>query len=79
MYFYNANGFHRKDFADLKSSTFKIGFIRESGNLRRKKYNFEIDCSESPLHTTLGSIIHIIFYRVVVNQRQFCCPGEFLS
>lgn len=31
MYCYTANGFHIKDFSDLKSSIFKIEFIRERG------------------------------------------------
>lgn len=31
MYFYTANGFHKKDFSDLKPSIFMIRFIRDRG------------------------------------------------
>ena len=61
MYFYNANGFHKKDLVGFKSRIFERIFIRETGDLRRKKYNFGTNCSESPHYTILGSILHITF------------------
>lgn len=34
MYFYNANGCHKKDFVGFKSRIFEIVFIRETGDMR---------------------------------------------
>ena len=47
---YNTNEFRKKDFADLKSSMFKVEFITERGDLRRKKHNFGILLRVTELH-----------------------------
>ena len=41
-YFYNVNGLHKKDFADLKSSIFEIRFTREKGTWEERSVILEM-------------------------------------
>lgn len=61
MYLYNANRCHKKDFVGFKSRIYEIIFIRETGDMRRKKCLTLELTAQSPHYTILGSILHITF------------------
>lgn len=77
MYFYNANGCHKKDFVGFKSRIYEIIFIRETGDMRRKKCNFGTDCSVTTLHNFRKHPSHYILYQWFSSRGNFAFPGTF--
>lgn len=72
MYFYNANGFHKKEFTDFKSSIFKTGTQEEISvilELPVQSHITQLQKASFTLYSTSEAI----------NKGQLCCRWDVLQ
>ena len=74
MYFYNANGCHKKDFVGFKPRIFEIVFIRETGDMRSITLELTAQSHHITQFQEASFTLHSV--SVVVKQGQFGLPGD---